>query len=141
MFSFIMQAWKNWVNANKEIMQFDDFYWHDSVIKNIEINRATPGVKDIITFEIDWHDRGLRYLVFEDVYYAQMTMNFGVIADECIDLGFIADENDSTLTDLYKKWRGYLDGIKLYTYVIKTISTASEIRIVAKGFREIEKEK
>ena len=116
-------------------MKFNDLYWHDSIIKNIIIDRSNPGEIDTVLFEIDWFDKGLGQLVFEDVYYVTMEMNFGVIAPECIDSAFVADENDDTLKRCYQKWGGLIDDILLFCFVIKTISTDSEIKIIAKRFR------
>ena len=40
-------------------MNFNDFYWHDAVIKNITINRNNPGIIDIISLDIEWPEGGL----------------------------------------------------------------------------------
>jgi hypothetical protein len=62
-------------------MTFNDFYWHDSVIKSVTINRNNPGVNDEIVFEIEWSEqKGKVLLVFEDVYWAEMKLNFGIVA-------------------------------------------------------------
>ncbi len=116
-------------------MKFNDLYWHDSIIKDIKIDRNNPGKSDTIQLEIDWYDKGLGKLIFEDVYYLKMDMNFGVIAPECIDCAFITDEKDNTLNSIYQRWGGTINNIKLYGYVIKTLSTGSEIKIIAKGFK------
>lgn len=33
-------------------MKFDELYWHDSIIKKIEIDRSNPGVSDTIRTEV-----------------------------------------------------------------------------------------
>ena len=35
-------------------MNFNEYYWHDAIIKNIQIERNNPGVKDTILLEIEW---------------------------------------------------------------------------------------
>lgn len=37
-----------------EVKNFNDFYWHDAVITNIEIDRHNPGKEDTIAFAIEW---------------------------------------------------------------------------------------
>ncbi len=118
------------MNFNEEI------YWHDSVIKNIKIDRNEPGKKDTIEFEIDWYDKGAGKLLFEDVYWVEMNLNFGIVAKESIDFAFI-DVSGDNLNPFYKRWGGLLNDIKLFCYIIKTNSTGSEIKIIAKSFSVI----
>ena len=117
-------------------MKFEEYFWHDSEIRRIEIDRTCPGKKDAILFEINWIDTGLGNLIFEDVYWASINMNFGILAPECIDSAFIS-ENDDDLNSFFKKWGGQIDDIELFCYTIKTISTGSEMKIIAKGFKVI----
>jgi len=50
-------------------MDFNDFYWHDAVIKQVLIDRSNPGNEDTIAFEIEWpENRGRSTFIFEDVY-------------------------------------------------------------------------
>ena len=58
-------------------MDFNDFEWHDSVIRNIRIDRNRPGEQDAIEFEVEF-DSGLFRIVFESMYQASFQMNFGV---------------------------------------------------------------
>ncbi len=118
-------------------MKFEEYCWHDSEIINIEINRSEPGKKDTIVFTINWQENKIGKIIFEDVYWASLNLNFGVIADECIDDAFIASINDEDLKRVYQKWNGLIDTIKLDCYVIKTISTDSEIKIIARTFKVI----
>jgi hypothetical protein len=117
-------------------MNFNKLYWHDSVIKNITINRDNPGIKDKIEFEIIWADNQERVnLSFEDVYWARMDLNFGIVVDENILQGYLLPNNDEDLINLYVKWRGLLDDIKLNIYEILLNSTGGRIKIIAKSFR------
>lgn len=118
-------------------MKFEEYYWHDSEIRNIIIDRSNPRTKDIIVFEIDWIDKGLGKLIFKDVYSANINMNFGIITAECIASAYVTNENDLALTEVYQRWNGLINEAKLFCYVIKTISTGSEIKIIAKGFEVI----
>jgi len=114
-------------------MEFEEYSWHNSEIINIEIDRTKPGNSDTVLFKIDLVDKGVCTLVFEDVYWINFNMNLGIEAVECIDHAFI--DNESTdVSDLYKKWNGLINEIELRCYVIKTISTGSLIKIIAKKF-------
>ncbi|MES2061496.1 MAG: hypothetical protein V4456_06220 [Bacteroidota bacterium] len=114
-------------------MDFDDFAWHDSIIKKVEIDRSNPGICDTISIEIEWINGGNSKITFTDVYSAKLDMNFGVIASESIRSAYIVDD-DNFLTELYVKWKTNLDGIKLHCYLIETNSTGSVLKIIAKGF-------
>ncbi|TCC96388.1 hypothetical protein [Pedobacter psychroterrae] len=116
-------------------MKFEEYYWHGSEIRNIEIDRRQPGENDTISFEIDWSDSGEGKLIFEDVYWTKLNLNFGIVAPECIDLAFVSTDDDSDLIAFYKLWGNRINDIKLTCYVIKTLSTGSEIKIIAKGFK------
>ena len=117
-------------------MNFNDYRWHDAVIKNININRDNPGVNDSILFDIDWpDDKGKITLVFEEVYWAEMKLNFGIVAEETILDSFEMDNNNQDLTNFYSKWKGAMNDVKLKTYKIKLNSTGSEIKIIAKSFK------
>lgn len=119
-------------------MKFDDYYWHESEIISIEIDRTKPGERDTILFNINWNESGQSKLIFEDVYWARLNLNFGIVASECIDFAFVADSEDSDLIALYKIWNGKLGNLGLACYVIKTLSTGSEMKIIAKSFKVIE---
>jgi hypothetical protein len=117
-------------------MNFKDFYWHDSVIKNITINRDNPGIKDEIKIEIVWDDNDERVnFVFEGVYWTRMDLNFGIVANENILQAYLLPSNDEDLINLYSSWKGFLDDIKLNVYEIELNSTGGRIKIIAKGFR------
>ena len=118
-------------------MEFEDFYWHDSIIKKIEINREEFREKDTISLDIEWYNNVQNKLIFEDVYQAKLNMNFGIKGNESINTAFIS-ENDSDLIDFYNIWNGLMDNVKLKCYIIKTASTGSEIKIIAKGFNLID---
>lgn len=117
-------------------MNFEDFYWHDAVIKNIVINRSNPGVTDEITLEIVWpHNSERIYFVFENVYWAKMNLNFGIIADENIYQGYHLPTNDSDLIQFYSQWNGLMDDITLNVYEIELSSTGGRIKIISQRFR------
>lgn len=75
-------------------MEFNDFYWHDAVIKNIQIDRKNPGKKDTILFEIVRQNGKMNKIVFDEVFFSKMTLGFGVVADECIDTAYVAPNDD-----------------------------------------------
>lgn len=117
-------------------MDFNDFYWHDAIIRNILIDRTNPGNDDSVSFEIEWtEDREKGVLIFEEVYWASMNLNFGIIADESILIATQLDEQNEDLAKFYSKWNGALNDVKLNTYKIELNSTGGEIKIIAKTFR------
>lgn len=117
-------------------MNFDDFYWHDAVIKNILINRSNPGNNDTITFEIEWpENRGKAKIIFEDVYWANMNLNFGVVAEETILDASVSEEDEHDLLKLRTRWKGMLTEVKLRSYKFYLNSTAGEIKIIAVRFK------
>ena len=116
-------------------MKFNDFNWHDSIIKDIRIDRSNPGIIDNIIFEITWPEqKNVTTLIFEEVYWASLEFNFGFIASESILTAY--EENDSLdLVNLYSKWKGNLDDIKLLFYQFELNTSGSCIKIIAKSFR------
>jgi hypothetical protein len=117
-------------------MNFNDFYWHDAIMQNILIDRNKPGILDEISFDIKWaEEKGEVTLVFEDVYYTMMNLNFGIVSDETILNAIVLEEDNEDLINFYSKWKGTLDSVKLNVYKINLNSTGSEIKIIAKGFR------
>ena len=112
-----------------------DFYWHDSVIKGIRINREKPGKKDEIEIEIVWYDTEERInFVFEDVYWAKMDLNFGFVGKEIILQGYHLPNNDEDLINFYSLWNGLRDDIKLNVYEI-LLNSGGKIKIISKSFR------
>ena len=117
-------------------MNFEDFYWHDSIIKNITINRDNPGIKDEIEIEIVWADNKERInFIFEDVYWAKMDLNFGIVANENILQGYLLPNSDEDLINFYSLWKGARDEFKLNVYEILLNSTGGRMKIIAKSFR------
>jgi len=117
-------------------MNFEDFNWHDAVIKNITVDRNNPGIKDEITLEIVWPNREERvHFVFESVYWAKMDLNFGIVAEENISQVHHLLNDDRDLIRFYSQWNGLMDDVKLNVYELELSSTGGRIKIIAKGFR------
>ena len=117
-------------------MEFNDYYWHDSVIKKIEIDREESRERDTISFHIEWYNNENSKLIFKDVYQAKLNMNFGIRGIESIYSAFVS-EDDPDLAKFYKIWKGLMDDVKLNCYIIETASTGSKLKIIAKGFEMI----
>ncbi|WP_114751144.1 hypothetical protein [Pleomorphovibrio marinus] len=118
-------------------MRFNDFIWHDAVIKKIEIDRNNPGNNDTIVFNIRWPENNRdSFIALQEVYFAKMDLNFGIVADETISHAVELEESDQDLNNIYSKWRGIIDDKKLKVYKFSLNSTGSKIKIIAKGFRE-----
>jgi hypothetical protein len=114
---------------------FYDFYWHDAEIKEIIIDRHSPGKKDEIQFNILFSDKKkVICFIFEKVYYASFDLNFGIVAPETIRTVSML-ENDENLAILYSNWKGHLDHVKLNVYSIELNSTGGKIKIIATKFR------
>lgn len=125
------------IKTKKTKMDFNDLYWHDAIVKDIQIDRNNPGIKDIIRFDIEWPEKnGKTNFIFEDVYWAKINLNFGIVADETVLSATELEENDQDLQNLNAKWGEILKDVKLKVYKINFNSTGSEIKIIAKGFRE-----
>jgi hypothetical protein len=117
-------------------MEFNEYEWHDAIIKNITINRNNPGIKDEIEIEIIWPDNDEKVnFVFEGVYWTKIDLNFGIVANENILQGYQLPNNNEDLMNLYSSWKGFLGNVKLNVYKIELNSTGGQIKIIAKGFR------
>ncbi|HTM67631.1 MAG TPA: hypothetical protein VL093_14995 [Flavipsychrobacter sp.] len=118
-------------------MNFNEYNWHDSIIKNIQIDRSNPGKTDTILFEIQWRENDKKsVLVFEEVYWASFNLNFGIVCNETILNAALLDSNDEDLRQFYLKWKGRMDDITLNPYMIELNSTGGRIKIIAKSFSE-----
>lgn len=117
-------------------LHINDYQWHDTAIKKIEIPRFVPGVQDKIVITVVWGNNGTENtVIFENVYWANLTLGFGIVVDEdCID---DADENteDPDLLKITELWKKMNIDIKCKCYIIKTSSTGSNIKIIAQNFR------
>jgi len=120
-------------------MNFEDFDWHDAIIKEVLIDRSNPGILDEIVFTIEWTEKkGKVKFIFKDIYWANMNLNFGIVADETILNAFSMNDDDEDLAFLYSKWKGMINNIKLNSYIINLNSTGGQIKIIAKSFMVIE---
>lgn len=116
-------------------MEFNEIYWNGSEVYNIIIDRNKPGIEDRIIFEIDFVELGKQKLIFEEVYWANFKMNFGVVASECIDIAYISEiKDDPELIDFFNKTTQLTPKLGLTCYILKTTSTNSEFKIIAKRF-------
>lgn len=116
-------------------VNFNDIYWHDSIVKCIKIDRAVPENNDTIEFEIDWYEKGKRSTFFEDVYWTNLNLNFGIIAGENILDAFIAEKTDEDVMFFRSKWKGTIDINEINCYVIDLNTTGGRIKIIAKAFK------
>lgn len=116
-------------------MKFEDCNWHDLVIKDIRIDRCNPGKKDVIEFAIELENGNILKLLFGDVYWANLSLNFGIVALESISKAYIANERDFDLCNFRDKWKSILkndiDTFKMYIFELS--STNSVIKIIAKN--------
>jgi hypothetical protein len=69
-------------------MKFDEIEWHDQIFSGININRTNPGNNDSIELRVVI-DGNEMVVLFDDVYFADIKMNFGIVADESIRYAII----------------------------------------------------
>jgi hypothetical protein len=119
-------------------MDFNTLDWHDAIILKIEIDRQNPGNNDTISMIVKWPNGSIYQILFEDVYWANLTLNFGVIANESIRSAHVLEDNDKDLISIYSKWGNMIGDMKLIGYFINTNSTNSNIKIIALGFKVVE---
>lgn len=116
-------------------MNFDELNWHDSILKNISIDRSNPGIIDSISLEIVWSpDFQSKTLIFQNVYWANLNLNFGIVADESIMNAYILNEDDQDFKRHIYKWKDLIPDIKLKMYKVQLNSTSSEIKIIAANY-------
>ena len=105
-------------------MNFENFYWHDAIIKNIVINRNSPGIKDEIEIEIIFPNNNERVnFIFEGV------------ADESILQAHLLKKDDKDLINLCSLWKGNVSSVELNVYEILLNSTGGKIKIIARRFK------
>jgi hypothetical protein len=115
-------------------MNFNNLNWHDSIIKKIIIDRKSPGINDDIRIEITWPNGIEGTIIFKNVYWADLDMNFGVVSSESVLNAKSEGINNEIVKSIYLKWKGYIDNIDLNYYEVNLNSTASKLRIVSHEF-------
>jgi hypothetical protein len=111
-------------------MKFEEIDWHDQIILNINIDRTNAGKVDTIELFV-LLDENQAVIRFNDVYQAELRLNFGVIAEESIKYA-INNTEDSELLDIKNRWSklgAVLDGLNCFEF--NTNSTNSFIKIYA----------
>lgn len=116
---------------------FDSYFWHDSVLLEIVINRENPGNCDTVLLKIRWADGKVNSIIFKDCYFLTANMNFGIIAEEAI---FDAEcvTKSETIDKIQEKWGALgvtLNGLKCYKII--TASTNSSVEIYSLSFEMI----
>lgn len=110
---------------------FNKLGWHDAIIDKITIDRGCPGVIDTVDINIIWTDETKNKLRFENVYWADLNMNFGIVAAESILKAVSKGRECAPVIECYNKWKGNIDNINLNYYEIETNTTGSIIKIIA----------
>ncbi|MGI9344636.1 MAG: hypothetical protein ACR2PW_00020 [Gammaproteobacteria bacterium] len=111
--------------------KFNELPWHDSALLSIEIDRKNPGENDSIKLFIKWPDGNESTIVFNDCYFLDAKMNFGIVAEESILRADCRRECEE-ISVVKSKWS--LLGSKLdnlFCYTINTNSTNSSLKILA----------
>ena len=111
--------------------KFNELPWHDSALLNIEIDRKKPGENDSIKLFIKWPGGNENLVVFNDCYFLDAKMNFGIVAEESI-LSADCRSDSEEISVITNKWAPLgveLDNLLCYT--INTNSTNSSLKILA----------
>lgn len=118
--------------------KFEDYHWHDSIVHNISLDRSNPGYNDTLELEIAFYPEDkISKLIFEDLRYLKMDLNFGIIAHETILDAIELENSDEDLKKFYSSWKGHFDDIKLRVFLIDLNSTGGKIKIICESFKEI----
>jgi hypothetical protein len=115
-------------------MKIEDIYWHDAVIHNIIVDRNNPGINDSLKFEIEWIDGKSSILIFNEVYWANLMLNFGVVAEETILDVCLGNEDDVDYIRFKSIWEKYVDIRSFNIYIMNLNSTGGQVKIIAKSF-------
>lgn len=116
-------------------INFNELEWHDAIIKNIIIDRGNAGNDDTIEMWIVWPSEKKSKIIFKDVYKADLSLNFGIVAEETIYNAFLIDDYDKEIIDIRKTWEKYYEEIsKIRGFKILTTSTASTIKIFSLSY-------
>ena len=118
--------------------KFEDYHWHDSIVHNIALDRSNPGYNDTLELEVEfYHEDKRSKLIFEDLRYLKMDLNFGIVVNEMI-LDVMEFENlDEDFKNFYSSWNGFFNDIKLRVFLIDLNSTGSKIKIICESFKVI----
>ncbi|MCB9654801.1 MAG: hypothetical protein H6729_11795 [Deltaproteobacteria bacterium] len=114
---------------------FNDLAWHDAIILQLTVDRGSPGENDEILLAVEWPDGTQQQIRFVDCYLLEAQMNFGVVAPESIRDARCSNES-SKLGEVRQRWESL--GVTLgdlQCFEVYTNSTASIIRICARGFQ------
>lgn len=113
--------------------QFQALPWHDAVLLELSVNRASAGLRDEVILDIEWPDATRQRLTFKDCYKAELLLNFGVLGNDTIRDADVAVDTPS-LVAVRERWgRLGVDLRDLEEYRITTNTTASTIVILARS--------
>ena len=111
--------------------KFNELPWHGSALLNVEVDRKSPGENDTVIIFVKWPDGKENSIVFNDCYFFEARMNFGIVAEESI-LGAICSDEDDELPLIRSKWSPLGVGLSdLLCYAINTNSTNSSLKVFA----------
>lgn len=116
---------------------FNDCYWHDSILQNIFIDRSNTSMPDTIVMTIDWYDEPPSKIVFNDVYLLKATMNFGMSVKEWILSAAICPPDDPDIVEYYKKCKLEFGSKNINAYIIETNTTGGTIKILAGSVEKV----
>jgi hypothetical protein len=108
--------------------------WHDAVLLDISVDRSNPGSVDLVCLTIEWpaqpnESKARRSEIeFQDCYRFEASMNLGVVAEETIRDAWFEPDNAEVA-----KLQSVFGVTDLHCWVLETNSTASTIRIIARG--------
>lgn len=123
---------------NKKIMRnknFNELEWHDAILKKIIIDKDDNINSDTIEMYIIWPSGIENKLIFKDVYYANLSLNFGIIGEDTIREASLIESSDNDIINVKRVWEKHYEGInKIKGFKILTNSTASTIKIFSLSY-------
>jgi len=123
------------------LKEFNDLEWHDARLENIAVDKSnSENLNNIDSLElvIMWPSHNRSKIIFENVYRANLSLNFGVIAEDSIYTAHIKEESKE-LELIKEKWIKLYKGIEnLICFEIQTNTTNSIIQIFAMSFSIVE---
>ena len=119
------------IQGSSRMENFDNFEWHDSILRSIYINRTTS---DTVVLELETMENIFK-VSFEDCYAFISNMNFGIMPPDTILNADVFLES-TELTSIIDKWKKVgLIIHDLKEFRIETNSTASVLHFFAKSVK------
>ncbi len=114
---------------------FNALPWHDAILLALKVDRSSPGKNDTVALLIEWPDGSENHVVFENCYFLETRMNFGIVAPESVLAAECLTDSEHLLR-VRGVWKHLLESLdQLHEFRIRTNSTNSSLTICANSYR------